>query len=191
MGVSAASDRMAVRCLAGTVPCPSSPVQVVIDRLDAGIGVGVVIFPGPSLAMRTRDDVPQVSGHGIDREVVTNVIEIGTPGIYHPGRYNLERMAHGVHFPESTGDYGALLVRSAWFANEGPGINANRPIKPSIRSPVKIVQVVIVVTLVLKTIQDRDGVPVRSSVLVCIRNKGQVRSVPQPDAPVADGNRSK
>ena len=153
-------------------------MQMISNRLDTSVGEGMLFFGGPPLANHARNNLPQMRGDRIRREQITVLIEVRAPGIDHSGSHHLKRVVVGMKSPDPTGNHRPLRTGGTGPTNVGTLRQSNSAIKPTVRTPVKIIQYII--RRCLKTIEHHNGWSVGNIVAVGIGDKRQFRGIGQP-----------
>ena len=147
MSMSAAGDRMLMRNtvfgLPRLSPFATAPMQMIVDRLNSAVGKMVVFFSAAPLQVHPGHDMPKVRNDRVGRNQITKLIEICTPWIHHANRMRFKLVRHRMHSPDAAWNGDTLFFGCAGFSHMRHLSKPDRPIKPTIWSPMEIVQHVI------------------------------------------------
>ena len=162
VSMAAASHRVMVGRVTGIGPGTATPVQVVGNRLDPLIDVGILLFGGPPFTSHPGNNMPEMGQHRVGGDQVPILVKISTPRIDHSASQFLELVIDRMKPPHATRDLCPFGFGRPRLTNLGQLVKADGPVKPAIRSPMKIINDVI--RRFLKTVEHRNRLPVRNIV---------------------------
>src|SRR5262245_38679788 len=179
MGVAAA-DRTRTRT-ARVRPLAAGPVDVIGDRLDIVIDVGIKMRASLPVVASTLNNVEQVRDHaGLDKALAI-WIEINAPGIARSFREHFEHLFDRMIAPHPGVDASAFAVGGAGLSDVRMGEHSMATVEPAVGSPGEGVEGVVGVLVSPAIQQDLWRARRFGFVAILQRNEHELRGGTDPD----------
>ena len=158
------------------------PVDVVGHLGDEVVDVRLEIGAVHPFDVRAVDGVPEVADDGVDDEGLAVGVEVGAPGIGHPGDHPLDRLAGRVVAPHTGVHVDALRVAGAGDADPRRPLDPVAGPQPAVGAPLETVAGGVADALLVDAVEDDLRRAVGHEVVVAVGNEEEVGEVDDPGA---------
>ena len=137
--------------------------------------------------------MPEVADDGVDDKRLAMLVEVGAPGVCHPGDHPLDDLAAGVVAPHAGVDLDALRIPRAGDTDPRRSLDPVPGPQPAIRAPLEAVTGRVADARLVDAIEDDLGGAVGDEIVVAIGDEEKVGQVdhPHPAEPHRDARQSR
>ena len=156
------------------------PMDMVSHLRDEIVDMRLQIGAIHPLGVRPVDGMPQVADDGVDDERLAMLVEVGAPGVCHPGDHPLDDLAAGMVAPHAGVDLHPLRIPRPRDADPRRCLDPVPGPQPAIRAPLQAVARGMADALFVDAVEDDLGGAVGDEVVVAIGDEEKMGEVDHP-----------
>ena len=138
------------------------------------------------LGVGAVDRMPEMADDGVYDERLAMLVEVGPPGVCHPGDHPLDDLAAGVVAPHAGVDLDALRIPRAGDADPRRSLDPVPGPQPAIRAPLEAVARRVADARLVDAIEDDLGGAVGDEIVVAIGDEEEVGQIDHPHPAESD-----
>ena len=156
------------------------PMDVVSHLRNEVVNMRLQIRAIHPLGVCPVDGMPQMADDGVDDERLAMLVEVGAPGVRHPGDHPLNDLAAGMVAPHAGVDLHPLRIPRPRDADPRRCLDPVPSPQPAIRAPLQAVAGGMADALFVDPVEDDLGGAVGDEIVVAIGDEEKMGEVDQP-----------